>query len=155
MKAYLLAVSGAILISAVLACILPDGKMGKFIRGMSRLFVFSVLLLPLLNLFSGKGFVFSAANIEEDGSYLTYCAETLAKEDEEEIANLILEEFPLEIGIDVVRSAEPGFPRKKISVKIYDSGLLGEEEHIHILSCIEELLEGYGCRTEVIWQEEE
>lgn len=156
MKTYLLAVSGAIIISAVISCIVSDGKMGKFIKGMSRLFVFSVLLVPLLSVFSGKGLNLSASEIQDDEKYLEYCADFLEEKDEEAIAHLILEEYPLEIGITVEREPKGGFPLKKITLKIFDSGLSENGEHINIQSRIQELLESkYGCQTEVVWQERE
>lgn len=156
MKAYLLAVSGAIILSAVISIIVSDGKMGKFIKGMTRLFVFSVLLVPLLSLFGEKKIVLTASEITSDEGYLAYCAEKLSKRDEEEIATYLVEEYSLVVQVNVERGTEDGFPRKKIMIKLFGNGIYEQDEHIDILSRIQEQIQDeYGCLTEVVWQERE
>ena len=156
MKSYLLAVSGAIILSAVISILVSDGKMGTFIKGMARLFVFSVLLVPLLSMFGEKKIVLTASEITSDEGYLVYCAEKLSKQDEEEIATYLVEEFSLTVQIRVERGTESGFPRKKIMIKLFENGIYGQEEHIDILSRIQaQIQEEYGCLTEVVWQERE
>ena len=156
MKAYLLAISGAIILSAVISILVSDGKMGKFIKGMTRLFVFSVLLVPLLSMFSEKKIVLTASEIAADEGYLAFCAEKLSKQDEEEIATYLVEEYSLAVQVKVERTIENGFPRKKIVIKLFENGIYGQEEHIDIVSRIQEQIqEEYGCMTEVVWQERE
>ena len=47
MQAYILGVCGAVVISALITILLPEGKTGKFIGGILKLFCVAVMLLPV------------------------------------------------------------------------------------------------------------
>ena len=67
MKAYILAIAGAVLLSAVVAVIAPSGKMGKFVRGITKLFILLVMLSPLVSfLLKGATFDFGTDALAED-----------------------------------------------------------------------------------------
>ena len=53
MSAYLLSIIGIVLLAAVLSAVLPGGKTGKFIKGMTKLACLAVILSPVLNFFRG------------------------------------------------------------------------------------------------------
>ena len=153
MKAYLLTLTGAILLSAVLSILVSDGKMGKFIKGMTRLFVFSVVILPIASLFGEKKISFPVSEVGTDSGYLAKCALLLSERDETEIKEYLKEEYSLDAEAEVARAAEGNFLRKKIVVIIEDFGIIGQEGHIDMMTCIQaDLEEKYGCQTEVIWQ---
>lgn len=153
MKSYLLMLAGAILLSSLVSILISDGKMGKFIKGMTRLFVFSLVVVPLLSLFGKREFTFSISEISEDEEYLEFCNEALAQEDEAEIEGYLLKEYSLKSEAEVVWEIGDTFTRKKILVKITDAGIFGQEEHIDIIEkIIYELEEKYDCKTEVIWE---
>lgn len=154
MKAYLLTLTGAILISAVLSILVSDGKMGKFIKGMIKLFVFSVVILPLSVFFGQKNFSFSLSEVKTDDGYLKKCSALLSHQDEAEIKKYLKEEYEIEADVIVERSYEANFPREKISLKIKDDGIFQTEEHIDMMNWIQAFLEeNYNCETEVVWQE--
>ena len=48
MKAYILSIAGAVLLSAVITIISPSGKMGKFIKGTSKLLILVIMLAPVI-----------------------------------------------------------------------------------------------------------
>lgn len=154
MKAYLLTLSGVIILSAIVSILISDGKMGKFIKGMTRLFVFSVVIVPLVSVFEKKELAFSAAEIGTDEGYLLRCAELLSEQDEEEISRFLSEEYAVSAWVEIEREIEDHFPRKKITVIIYESGIFGQDEHINMIDCMKSVLEEkYGCVTEVVWRE--
>lgn len=152
MKAYILSVVGAVLLSAVIAVIAPSGKTGKFLRGATRLVTLFVLLSPLKELLGGTPLsVGSSSSLQADEEYLSYCARELAAEDEQAIGAWIREEYGAESVVRVERNADATFSYQKIQVTILDFGIYEQDEHIHISEQIENALETrYGCEAEVM-----
>ncbi len=155
MKSYILAIAGAVILSAALTAILPSGKTGKFIRGMCRLVVFSVVAAPLVSLFSEHAVKLGAAEVGYDENYLLKCAELLSKEDERRIEALLAEEFSLTAEAEAERGTEENFPLRKITLKVSPNGIFGQEEHINMAERIGSALsEAFGYApelVEVIW----
>ena len=149
MKGYILSIAGVILISAVVAVISPGGKMGKFVKNMTRLFIFVVLITPFVRFAKDPEAFFPATEIAADDGFLRDYAEMLSRKDGEEIALWIKEEFGVGAEAEVSRSFDD-FSYEKIVVRVTDFGINGAESHIDILSAIRERLEKtYGCRAEV------
>ncbi len=151
MKAYVLSVAGAVLLSAVLAIIAPSGRTGKFIKGISKVFVLSVLVSPFFGLLKGNTPSFSGKNaFESDVSYFTACADLLEEEDSKEIQALLQEQFELETEVTTKRSSVD-LSLKKITVKLVSFGINEQGGHIDIVSDVQAYLEKrYGCETEVL-----
>lgn len=150
MTAYILRVAGAVILSAVLSLIVPEGKMGAFLRGICKLFLVAVLISPVLGFFSEGKFSFtSGSSTPSDEAYLLHCAEILSREDEKVIQKMVKEEFGLEAEVQVERGADYSY--KKIFVHLPEDGITVGDEHIHIASEIKSRLVGYGCETEVVW----
>lgn len=150
MKGYILSLAGIVLLSAVITVILPSGKMGKFIKGAMKLFTLVVLVSPFVKDWDKSIPLYTEKSINMDEEYLSSCATTLAEEDERAIREALVQSFSVEAEVEVERKAEAKFPLEKISVKITDFGIIGQDEHIYILSRIEEeLSKKYGCETEV------
>ena len=58
MQAYILSVAGAVLLSAVVSLILPEGKLSPLIRGMTKLITLVLLVSPLISLLRGGSVLF-------------------------------------------------------------------------------------------------
>ena len=151
MKAYILSIAGVVLLSAVATIIAPSGKMGKFVKGMTKLMTLLVILSPLVSWVSGrKTFTIETSSIQADSAYLTRCAELLERQDEEEIVLWLEDEFSVTATAEVSRAAAVGFAREKIVVKILDFGIIGQDGHINTVSRVRSGLEAkYGCSAEV------
>ncbi len=150
MKAYILSIAGIVLLTALITIVAPGGKVGKFLKGVTKPVILLVMLAPLATLFTGNGTELSAADLPEDKDYLAFCAEELAASDEAAIGRYLQETYGICAQVDVSRSAEAGFPCKKISVNITDFGIIGQDEHIHISEEVVRVLEErYGCEAEV------
>lgn len=150
MKAYILSIAGVVLLSAVITVISPGGKMGKFLRGAVKLLILVVMLSPFVSWLGGNHYTFSSGNVLTDETYLERCAEILAEGDERGIGDYLAEEFSVAAEVTVSRNAESGFSRKKITVKITDFGIIGQDKHIDMMRRIEDALEKkYGCPAEV------
>ena len=150
MKGYVLAIAGVVLISAVVSVIAPGGKMGKFVKGIAKIFLLAVLVSPFTSFVAGKGFDFSAGSVGTDAGYLEACAEKLSEADEERIGAYLSEEYGLTAEAEVTRSPAAPFPHEKIRIKILDFGIYGQEGNIDIIESVQAVLnETYGCPTEV------
>lgn len=150
MKTYILSIAGVILLSAVVAMIAPNGKMGAFVRGMMKLLILAVVVTPLISVMKKGDFDFSSSELATDGAFLEQCAELVSTGDEAEINAFIEETYAVTALSAAVRSADGRYALEKITVKITDFGIFGQDEHIDIIREIKEgLEERYGCTAEV------
>lgn len=152
MKAYLLSIAGIILISAVISIVSPNGKMGKFVKGIARLAILVVMVSPLAAFVQNRNdAIFQGGVLRTDESYLAHCAELLVEKDEKEISVYLNERFSVVVEVNVFRGESNGFPRKKIEVKIIDYGIIGQGEHIDRAESVKKALEErYGCEAVVV-----
>ena len=153
MRAYVLSIAGIVLVIAAISIIAPGGKMGKFIKGMGRLFILVVMVAPFATFFGGKsGKFFESTEITPDSAYLAHCAQMLSEEDEKEITAYLNEQFSVTAKVQVFRSSErSGFPREKIEAKIIDFGINGQGGHIDRAEDVRKALEKrYGCEAVVL-----
>lgn len=152
MKVYVLAIAGAVLLSAVVSIVAPEGKMGKFVKGGMKLVVLIVLVAPFVTFFV-KGELPSftdRSSIAADESYLETCGKLLKESDERAILSYLKENYGVTADVLLEYSDDRFAVRKKICVKIKDFGIYPEDEHIDIMKKITAALrERYGCDTEV------
>ncbi len=152
MKTYILNIVGIVLISAVVTIIAPSGKMGKFIKGTTRLFLLIVLISPIINWVRTESPSFeSSSTIQINENYLLQCADVLQSRDEEEIEAYIEKEFCVSSKVDVKRQISALFPIEQITINLSDEGINETEERIYMINRIKEAVETrYGCKAEVL-----
>ena len=78
MKQWLLNIVVAVIITAVLSIILPEGKMGKFIKSFFAFFIMLIILMPVINIdFSAIDYemIFSSNNISVQTDYIEYSSD--------------------------------------------------------------------------------
>lgn len=150
MKAYILSIAGAVLLSAVITAIAPNGKTGKFVKGTLKLLVLTIMLAPMISWTGNKSFSFPSGSYTSDESYFATCAEMMERSDEGAIAAFLKTEYSVESQATSEREAKAGFSVKKITVKITDFGIIEQDKHIDIIGKIQGALEKkYGCPAEV------
>ena len=150
MKAYILAIAGIVLVAALITLIAPSGKMGKFLKGATKLAILAVMLLPVRALLSGEIAVSSGGEIALDEGYLTHCAEELAEGDAAAIVEKLEEDYGVSAAVRVERELDATFSYRKIQVRVIDFGITPADEHIYMIDAIEAALEAhYGCDAEV------
>ena len=93
MQAYILSVAGAVLLSAVVSLILPEGKLAPLIRGMTKLITLVLLVSPLISLLRGEVFFSDGETVAEDEDFLLSCTQRVEENDEQAIAAWLEEEF--------------------------------------------------------------
>lgn len=149
MKAYILGVAGVILISAIISILVPSGKMGKFIKGMTKLFILAILISPFVAWLKGGDPLFSSTDLGADKKYLKTYVAMLTDEDEAAIKAFLEEEYGIGTDVAVSRSFDD-FSYEKIKVVVLDFGINVDESHIDILSNVKTRLSGrFGCPVEV------
>ena len=150
MKVYILSIAGVVLLTAVITIIAPGGKMGKFLKGATKLVILFVMVSPLASWVTEGDLSFQTASIGMDEEYLAHCADRLALSDEATIGSWLSEEYGVTADVQVSRLADETFSYEKIIVKITDFGINGQDEHIHIIEEVDGVLEErYGCDAEV------
>ncbi len=152
MKEYILMLAGVIILSALVTCISPGGKMGKFVGGMTKLLALAVLVTPLVQIFKGDLPELTVSEtFEDDAGYFAACSERLSQGDEAEVAAYIEKEYGLDSEIAVTRETVPPFSRKKIRILLDLQGINGTDERIYIMTRIQEAIQAeYGCTAEVM-----
>lgn len=151
MKGYILAVAGAVLLSAAFTVLLPQGKTGKFLKGMLRLVVVAVAVAPFVSLLSEKEFSFRQDLPGSDAGYLAACAQMISGREEKELALFLEREFSVEAETEVRRGTEEGFPLQKVKIIVRADGIFGEEAHIDMAERIgRAAAEELGCGGEIV-----
>lgn len=146
MEKYILSVCGAVILSALVTILLPEGKIGKFINGILKLFCLLIMLLPLYGLFEtflhtggGGGFEGEQAQLAPDEEYLDYVYGKQAKMQETQLSEYFAEKYGVETEIAIAwQCAEFSYDVTKIEIKIKNFGMNDESTHIYIIDQIED-----------------
>ena len=150
MKAYILSIAGIVLLTAVISVISPHGKMGAFLKGVSKLAILVVMVSPVASFFTEHTNTLASSEISADTEYLAYCAGKLSEQDERTIEEMLYKEYGVTASAEVARDKTDIFDFENIRIKILDFGIIAQDEHIHIIEEISKSLEAsYGCRAEV------
>lgn len=145
MKEYILAVCGSVVISALITLLLPEGKMGKFIGGILKLFCLLVMLMPLFQMFEKyrpwDGEVETSGECEPDENFLMQAFKLQAEMREREIEEEIAKEFSVDVDAELLwEYADYACNVTEIKIKIEDFGIYEENEHIFVIQQIEKYL---------------
>lgn len=141
MQAYIWAVCGAVIISALASILLPEGKTGKFINGILKLFCLSVMLTPLFAILAagelpqgGNG----SGQTELDSSFIEYMFGRRAEADAEALDTAIESEFSIAVSAEILWDyAEYAYNVTDVNIKIENFGMYGDDEHIFIIGRVE------------------
>ena len=143
MQAYIWAVCGAVIISALAAILLPEGKIGKCINGILKLFCLAVMIAPLFALVEqfignppqGGG---ESAEAELDDDFIEYMFARRAEEEAKALDELLEEEFKIAVSTEILWDyAEYAYNVTEVSIKIENFGMYGNDEHIIIIGRVE------------------
>ena len=158
MSAYLLAVLGTILLSAILTGIIPEGKTSAMIKQMTRLACLLVITSPAITLFrnfTGKGIdektsgIFSEIGIETDNAFIQYYSQRRIENAERALELELNEKFQITCAVTLYCGEEMettgDTPIDGILVKIIENNHTGVEtavaEYVKKNYCSEVLIE--------------
>ena len=156
MQGYILAVCGAVILSALITILMPEGKIGKFINGILKLFCVAVMLLPLPSALQKIGAIGmpegTEASLPLDTEFIEAMFESRAREQQNKIQTELEEEYEITVDIQVLweRNAYE-YVVPQVKVKIVDFGINGEDRHIFVIEQVRKRVsEWFGNKTEVI-----
>ena len=151
MQAYILSVAGAVLLSAVVSILVPDGKLGPLIRGMTKLLTLILLVSPVISLFRGTGVSSEETAFEEDASFLAAAAQQAEDREEKAVESWLRTQFGIEGKADVDLTEDGSYSAKSVTVRITDFGIYEGTAHIDISQRIERALSShYDCGADVL-----
>ena len=134
MQAYIWAVCGAVIISALASILLPEGKTGKFINGILKLFCLSVMLTPLFA-------ILAAGELPQGGNgsgFIEYMFGRRPEADAEALDTAIESEFSIAVSAEILWDyAEYAYNVTDVNIKIENFGMYGDDEHILIIGRVE------------------
>ena len=140
MSSWVLSIVGVILLTSVVGIIMPEGKMGLFIKGLLAIISTLVIIQPVINFYS-KGFDIEETLNEYDiglqDDFLYFIQEKRIEEYENHCLD-ILSDNGIENG-KISVEAETSDNRiiiKKVRIDLSDSVINHNEEHINILTSI-------------------
>ena len=152
MQGYILGVCGAAILSALITILLPEGRTGKFVTGILRLFCLLVLLLPLFSLAESFSFTLNG-KLEPDREFLEYMCEERAREEEQDFEALALEKLDAEVDVTLTAEVvEWEYVVSKVTIKIIKTGMNGEDGHIFIIERLGELSDQFFPGAEVFYE---
>lgn len=149
MQTYILSVCGAVIISALVMILLPEGKLGKFVQGILRLFCLFVVTMPLFSLVaSWKDGNVQLPGTEGEGAvldeeFISYVFSQRAEEEETAWCDYISEEFEVRVSAEVLwEFVDYAYKVTRIKIKIEDFGIYEEDEHIFVIEQVKERISG-------------
>ncbi len=143
------------MVSAVAVILLPDGKTGKFIGGILKLFCLLVMLLPLPKMLGrflgGEGQIpVISQEGELDGDFIGYMFDRRAEEEAKILQERIGEELEIVVKAEIAwEYAEYAYHVTKVTVKVENFGIYGEDEHINVIEQVKECVAGIYAEAEV------
>lgn len=138
MEGYILAVCGAVILSALVTILLPEGKTGKFINGMLRVFCVAVMLVPLCGLFEK----FGAPSLPEGGSeevaldegFMERVFSEQALAQAEALETSLSEDPGISVSAEILwECVEYAYTVREVRIEIENFGIYGEDEHIFVI----------------------
>ena len=139
MSAWVLSLIGVVLISCVITIILPDGRLGKVIKGICSLVITLVIIYPLLSKDSiNSVFVLDDNNVQIDvqEEYVNYVFESRAEQTINEIINLIENKGVKDVICDVGYEKYNGnnnFTINFILINLNNAVIISDKEHILVI----------------------
>ena len=106
MNAYVLSVIGTVVFSAVLICIIPEGKMASLIKGIAKTACVAVIVAPILRFFHTGDIpsffyqntqeIFSQSGIETDTEFIQYYSEMRIRQAQEHLQAELFEKYDVQ-----------------------------------------------------------
>ena len=136
MKEYVISIGAVILVTTVLTIIIPQGKIGKFVKGFFSIIITLVILSPLSNL-SLDEFNLNDFNVNSkyQHDFLYYVAENKIASLEQD-SQIILENSGIknaEVDIDFIVNDDYSTSIKNVKINLKKAVIISNGQHINII----------------------
>jgi len=145
MSSYILSVCGAVIISALVSIIMPEGKTGKFINGIVKIACVLIMVSPIISwVYKLKGEKSQSVNnikVDIDDDFLNYFNNVKAEELEKDIKKIIENQYDIEVFVEIDwQISNYAFTLKKVLINIKNFGIYKKDEHIIIIEQIQTIV---------------
>lgn len=137
-RAYILSVVGAVLFSVVSGMIMPEGQIAVFVRSIISLFLFFVIVSPVLGFFESENTIFSPERqIQIQESFVFNTLEKQMQQKEKQISSKLETEFGTETDVEISYVLENGeVSVKNVNIFLLNPVLDGNQQHIDMNNSI-------------------
>ena len=148
MKSWIISISAVVIITAIISLIVPEGKIGKYIKSIFSLFIVFTIIKPLFYIKNTEfkyEDIFDQNEIELQFSFIEFISEEKINEYENNCL-IILENEGVSNGIvEIVYSHEDQSKIKIefISVNLENSVIISDKSHIDIIKDIKKNISTY------------
>lgn len=136
MKEYIISIGAIIVITSVISIILPNGKTGKFIKGLFSIIITLVILSPLTNVsFKVPNIGDFNTKLEYQESFLFYITENKINGLEYD-SEIILKNCGIKnakVSIDYEVNEDFSHSIKKVKINLEKAVIISDGQHINII----------------------
>lgn len=134
MTDYLLGIVGIIFLITIAEIILPEGKIGHYLKSIFAIIVLLVVIEPVSKIrFNGLTFTFEQAEIDYQENYLNFIAETKIKVLNQEFTKYLYNKGIDKVDLEIIYEFNDNdFLLKKVLVNLEKTVIIGENKHINI-----------------------
>lgn len=148
MKTWIISITAAVIITTIISFILPEGKMGKYIKSIFSLLIVFTIIKPIIYIkntdFSFQNF-FIQDNFELQYGFINYISEEKMVE-QEKYCIKILEEIGVKnsnIDINYCLDDDLNITIELVYVDLKNSVINSDKEHIDIVKEIKQKISSY------------
>ena len=138
MKAWILSVSAVVMITAIITLVLPEAKIGKYIKSIFSLFIIFTIIKPLFYIkeseFDYKN-IFYQNNIELQYDFIEYVSQEKINEYEKQCLK-ILENSGIQkslLKISYSLEVDSKIKIEQVTINLKNSVIISDKEHIDII----------------------
>lgn len=136
MKDWAISIGVVVTIISLISLIIPDGKMGKYVKGMFSLLVILVIIKPFTGELDGQ-FTWNSQSetIQYQENYLYYTTQKRVENSEGYCEKMLENLGILHASVNISYKIEnlPEISIKKVSVNLENSVINADKEHIDII----------------------
>lgn len=139
MATYILSVCGAVILSSLILVLLPEGRLGKFINGILKLFCLLVMTVPLFQFFTDEEYAVDSGDVNSeiklDDPFIEYFYEEMSLREEVGLKELLETEYLVELEVRIGWTfVDYAYEVSNVTIKIKNFGMYGDDEHILVIS---------------------
>lgn len=106
MQRYILSIVGMIIVSVVCGVVLPEGRMSNFLKSSIALFLFFVIVSPIIEIATNKNNLFKDIQIEIQQEFLSSAVDSQVDNAISKVENSLRDNFFIETDVEIVHYVE-------------------------------------------------
>ena len=148
MKSWIISISAVVIITAVISLILPEGKIGKYIKSIFSLFIVFTIIKPLFYIKNSEfnyENIFNQNEIELQFGFIEFISQEKIKEYENNCINILEKVGVNNALVEIIYSNDNQSKIKIefINVNLKNSVIISDKSHIDIIKEIKNNISTY------------